>query len=245
MSADVGLALRVAQCFMLLGRIRAEALVALEGDHEGQQKAPEATVKLKAAHAQHLREVGGDLIVPSNLGRHLSFGQYCDLHDIVNDDLPEIEAGIQHKIEEIGKSAKTPGTLGFEDLLAPEIAQAALPLYRMGDYRGAVIRACEVLITVIRDRTGLKLDGTALTNQVFKQEGGLLVIAHGADETAPNQRAGLADLMRGTMAAIRNVYVHDPKRQPKPEMAARHLALLSTLVHQAQKAEPATAPIDI
>lgn len=244
MSADAGLALKVAQCFVLIGKIRAEALAALESDHESQQKAPEATVKLMAAHAQHLREVGGDLITPSNLGRHLSFGQYCDLHDIVNVDLSEIEAGIQRKVEELDKSAKTPATLGFENLLVPEIAQAALPLYRIGDYRGAVIRACEVLTIVIRDRTGLKLDGTALTNQAFKQEGGLLVIAHGTDETARSQRAGLADLMRGTMAAIRNAYVHDPRRQPKPEMAARHLALLSTLVHQAQKAKHARVPAD-
>ena len=244
MSVDAGLALKVAQCFVLIGKIRTEALAVLEADHEVQQKAPEAAVKLMAAHAQHLRGIGGDLIVPSNLGRHLSFGQYCDLHDIVNVDLSEIEAGIQRRIEEIGKGAKTPATLGFEDLLVPEIAQAALPLYRMGDYRGAVIRACEILITVIRDRTGLKLDGTALTNQAFKQEGGLLVIADGTDETARNQRAGLADLMRGTMSAIRNVYVHDPKRQPGPEMAARHLALLSTLVYQAKKAKPATAPAD-
>lgn len=219
-------------------------MAALEGDHESQEQALEATVKLIAAHAQHLRGIGGDLIVSSNLGRHLSFGQYGDIHDILNVDLAEIEAGIQRKVEEIGKGAKTPATLGFEDLLVPEIAQAALPLYRMGDYRGAVIRACEVLITVIRDRTGLKLDGTALTNQAFKQEGGLLIIVEGTDETARSQRAGLADLMRGTMAAIRNVYVHDPKRRPQPEMAARHLALLSTLVQQAQKAKRATAPVD-
>jgi len=78
MSVDAGLALKVAQCFVLIGKIRTEALTALEGDHEVQQKAPEAAVKLMAAHAQHLRGIGGDLIVPSNLGRHLSFGQYCE-----------------------------------------------------------------------------------------------------------------------------------------------------------------------
>lgn len=244
MSADVSLALRVVRCFDLIGKIRTEALAILVGDHENRDKAPEATIKLISAHASHLREIGGDLIAASNLGRHLHFGQYCDLDDIVNNDLPEIEAGIRKKVEEFGAGAVAPAALGFEDLLDPAIAQAAMPLYRMGDYRGAVIKGCEVLIALIRKRTGLKQDGTDLVNQVFKRDGGLLIIAEGMDETSRNRRAGIADLLRGAMAAIRNVYVHEPGQQPQPATAARHLALLSTLVIQVGRAKRAEAIAD-
>lgn len=241
MPTDVNLALRVARCFELTGKIRAEALAALDGDHEGGAKAPEVVVKVLSAHAAHLREVGGDLIVSSSLGRHLSFGQYCDLQDIAHADIPAIEEGIRRKVEEIAAGAAVPLALGFEDLLDPDVAQAALPLYRMGDHRGAVIKGCEVLVALIRKRTGLKLDGVPLVDQALKREGGLLIVAEGADDTAKNRRAGVHDLAKGAMAALRNVYVHDPQHRPKPETVARHLALLSTLVIQVRTAKLAQA----
>ena len=231
MSADVGLALRVARCFELIGKIRAEALAALGAERASEtEKAPEATVKIISAHASHLREVGGDLIPPSYLGRHLHFGLYCDLYDIINGDLPGIESGIQRAIEELGKKADTPGKLGFEELLHPNVAHAAMPLFRMEDYRGAVIKGCEVLVALIRERTELKLDGIDLVNKAFSRGRELLVVATGDDDTSRNRRAGLADLLRGAMAMIRNVYVHEPGHQPKPTTAVRHLALISTLV---------------
>jgi uncharacterized protein (TIGR02391 family) len=96
-------------------------------------------------------------------------------------------------------------------------------------------------IRLIRKRTGLKLDGVALVDQALKREGGLLVVSGGADDTVKNRRAGVQDLARGAMAALRNVYVHDPQHRPKPETAARHLALLSTLVIQVRMAKVAKA----
>ncbi len=241
MPTDVNLALRVARCFELTGKIRAEALAALAGEYEGSAKAPEAVVKVLSAHAAHLREIGGDLIASSNLGRHLHFGQYGDLHDIAHFDIPVIEEGIRRKVEEIASGAAVPLSLGFEDLLDPEVAQAAMPLYRMGDHRGAVIKGCEVLVALIRKRTSLKLDGVPLVDQALKREGGLLVVAEGTDDTAKNRRAGVHDLAKGVMAALRNVYVHDPQHKPTPQTAARHLALLSTLVIQVRNAKLSSA----
>lgn len=99
---------------------------------------------------------------------NLHFGQYCDLHDIVSFDLPAIESGIRQKVEEVGKGMTVPVALGFEDLLDPDVAQATMPLYRLEDYRSAVIKGCEILVALIRKRTGLKLDGVALVTLVHK-----------------------------------------------------------------------------
>jgi uncharacterized protein (TIGR02391 family) len=194
-------------------------------------------LKVLAVLVAHLREVGGDLIVPSSLSRHLGFGQYCDLRDIALFDVAAIEEGIRNKVEAIASGAAMPLALGFEELLDPDVAKAALPYYRMGDYRGAVIKGCDVFVALIRERTGLKLDGVALVDQALKREGALLVVAEGADETARNRRGGLHDLARGAMLALRNVYVHDPQHRPHPATAARHLALLSTLVIQVRAAK--------
>ncbi len=236
MSNVFEIALQVARTYEILSKIRSVAAGAAAELAAPMDQAKSETVELLNAHYGHLVTVAGDLLQSSNLGRHIGFAMRHDMVDIVNKDLPNIEAGIRRKIEEMAREAN-PKRYGFEDLLEEKIKTASLNLYSGGHYKAAVLAACDVIIEDIRSRTGLTLDGVDLVNQAFGGKSPLLTWVEGEDKTSHNVRLGYTDLARGAMAAIRNVYTHGGNFTYAPLQAARHLVFLSTILYRLQSAK--------
>lgn len=242
MSADLALALRVTQAHEIMSKIRSVAADAAEElDNPADKVKPETAALLKS-HYEHLVTVAGDLLNPSNLARHIGFAMRQDMVDIVNYDLPTVEAGIRSKIEAMSKGTD-PVRYGFEDLLEEKIKSASLKLYSGGHYKPAVLAACDVITEELRARTQLTLDGVDLVNQAFGGKTPVLTWKEGEDKTSQNVRTGYTDLARGAMAAIRNVYTHGGGINYASLQAARHLVFLSTLLYRlklAKKVKPVT-----
>ena len=82
-------------------------------------------------------------MTPSSLARHIVFAMRQDMVDIINFDLPIVEAGIRSKVEAMAKGID-PVSYGSEDLLEEKIKSAFLKLYSGGHYKAAVLAACDV-----------------------------------------------------------------------------------------------------
>ena len=236
MSADFALALRVARTYEILSKIRTVATDAAEElDSPADEVKPEMAALLNA-HYDHLVTVAGDLLKSSNLARHIHFALRQDMVDIVNNDLPAVEAGIRSKVEAMAKGTD-PVSYGFEDLLEEEIKSASLKLYSGGHYKEAVLAACDVITKELRSLTQLTIDGVDLVNQAFGGKTPMLTWKEGEDRTSHNVRIGYTDLARGAMAAIRNVYTHGGGITYASLQAARHLVFLSTLLYRLRLAK--------
>jgi hypothetical protein len=96
----------------------------------------------------------------SNLARHIHFDQRGDYWDIVNIDIPEVEAALAKLLASPPPAPEN--RFGFEDLLHPEIKAGAYRQYADGHYREAVINAYTGLFVELRSRTGRQEDGANL-----------------------------------------------------------------------------------
>lgn len=197
-------------------------------EHKGYLKA--AIVNLEAALPSDFP--------PSRLGdlkRHIAFGDAVDFHDIVMHDLPNIE----EKAEEYALRNDHTAPAGFEALLHPVVSEVALAPYKSGDYRYAVFEAVIAVFDLIRDRTGLDLDGDALATQAFSVHNPLLVIADLSTETGRSEQIGMMQMCQGAYKNIRNPKAHTRSHNLNAHTAAQNLTFLSLLARLTSQASQA------
>ncbi|GIW53034.1 MAG: hypothetical protein KatS3mg081_2389 [Gemmatimonadales bacterium] len=104
------------------------------------------------------------------------------------------------------------------------------------NYFHAVFEAAKGLAQRIRDMTGLQLDGAALVDKVFALERPLLAFNRLQTETEKSEHKGLAALLKGCFAAIRNPLAHGPKiLWEGEEDAADYFTLISLLHYKLDK----------
>ena len=141
---------------------------------EGAAKVINGYLKTDYANLRRIWEEHYDPAELGYLGRHIGFGDPHDYQDILNRDLPQIEdKAEQHLLESQGQ----PNSLGFEGLLHPVIFEHAYQQYRAGHLRDAVLNAFTAVFDLIRNRTGIDMDGAKLTGQVFSVKDPRLILS--------------------------------------------------------------------
>ncbi|MDD3949195.1 MAG: TIGR02391 family protein [Anaerolineaceae bacterium] len=125
--------------------------------------------------------------------------------------------------------------MGFRKILVtrnthPEILKYCRPELMQDNYFHAVFEACKGLFQRIRDLSGIEADGANLIDRVFSIEKPFLVFNTLRTETEQSEHKGLAMLMKGCSAAIRNPLAHGPKILWQGETdAADYLSMISML----------------
>src|SRR6185369_1569921 len=95
----------------------------------------------------------------NDLGRHIGFAMENDFNDILTHDLPDV----QRNVEKLAKAGQEEGKpIGFEDMLHAAIVKSSLGQYKDGHLRDAVLNGVVAVFDMIRQRTGLDLDGAKL-----------------------------------------------------------------------------------
>lgn len=100
------------------------------------------------------------------------------------------------------------------------------------NYFHAVFEATKGLAQRIREMTGAQEDGAALVDRVFSIERPLLAMNRLQTETERSQHKGLAALIKGCFAAIRNPLAHEPKIMWEGEDDAADYMSLISLLHR-------------
>ena len=229
MSTDLALAERTVRALSVMSEIRAIALEAWECFDEEHSKEPAEIKQLLIAHQNHLYEIMPEIKSQSNLGRHIDFNMKQDYRDIYIHDLAQIEKALLRMLQQQPGDSKS---VDFKNLLHKKIAERCLPLYVDKHYRQSVLAAYDEMTSVLRKKTGLKIDGVDLANQSLSGNNPRILIQEGDDQTAINLRAGYADLVRGAYRGIRNVYTHEGNLEVRQEKAAQHLIFASLLMRR-------------
>jgi uncharacterized protein (TIGR02391 family) len=167
------------------------------------------------------------------LGRHIGFGDLHDYDDILNCDLPLIEdKAEQHLLE----SQEQPNYIGFENLLHPLIFEHAYPQYRAGRLRDAVLNAFIAVFDLIRERTGIDMDGAKLAGQVFSVKEPCLILSEIETDSGRNDQSGFLQIYQGAYIGIRNPKAHSLQHDLTEENAAQYLIFASLLARRVAEA---------
>ena len=98
------------------------------------------------------------------------------------------------------------------------------------NYFHAVFEASKGLLKRIQEQSDIDLDGERLIQKVFLGDAPILAFNTLMTETERNEQRGIALLMQGCVAAIRNPLAHEPKILWDGENdAADYLTLISLL----------------
>ena len=178
-------------------------------------------------------EAGFDTEEFGYLGRHIHFGEEHDYKDIIQNDLPAVEAWAERHARQGGAAAIH---VGFEDLLHPVVLESAYKQYQDGHLRDAVLNAIVAVFDLIRERTGLKADGQGLVSEVFSVERPLLVFSDLESESGRNDQKGFLQILTGAYIGIRNPKAHSLRHDLDKKTAAQYMIFASLLARRVTEA---------
>jgi uncharacterized protein (TIGR02391 family) len=168
------------------------------------------------------------------LARHISFGEPVDYVNILGTDLRRVgEIARRHMVH---MSQKVQPAQGFEKLLHPKIVRHALPLYRDGHLRDAVLASITVIFDLIRERTKIDADGAKLVGEVFALENPKLIFSEIQTESGKSDQKGFIQILQGAFQGIRNPKAHSLMHDLDEAKAAEYLVFASLLVRRVDEA---------
>ncbi len=132
--------------------------------------------------------------------------------------------------------AAAPGEDGFLNLLHPAILNSSYALFRNGHLRDAVLNSVLAVFDLIRQRTGLDLDGTALVGKAFSLDHPCLIFSELDTESGQNDQKGFIQLLNGSYQAIRNTKAHSLNHDLDEIKAAQYLVHASLLARRVSEA---------
>ncbi|SFF22142.1 TIGR02391 family protein [Paracidovorax wautersii] len=119
-----------------------------------------------------------------------------------------------------------------EDLLHPAIVTHAVPLFRNGHLRDAVLTGVVAVFDMIRARTGLDLDGKDLVGQAFGMNNGRLIFSEVDSLSGQNDQKGFMMIFEGVYTGVRNVKAHSLTHDLTEVKAIQYLVTLSLLARR-------------
>jgi len=171
-----------------------------------------------------------------SLGRHIGFGEQNDYSDILARDLPQVEARAEAHVRD---GTATQPRIGFEELLHPVIFAHSFQHYVNGHYREAVLNSVVAIFDLMRERTGLDLDGSALATQVLSLEKPHLILSELDTESGRNDQKGFMQILVGAYLGIRNPKAHSLNHDLDSERTAQYLIFASLLARRIYEAKVA------
>lgn len=180
--------------------------------------------------------------IPSSLGRHIAWGMANDFQDILYEDLPYLEQTLDSYLDDL---IEKKGEDGFEHLLHPAVVQSSLELFKSGHYRDAVLNSIVAIFDLIRSRTGIDADGSALVTRAFSLTDPYLVLSEIDSDSGQNDQKGFIQLFSGSYQGIRNPKAHSLNHDLTETKAAQylvHASLLARRVSEAQRVKTDAAP---
>ena len=178
--------------------------------------------------------LGATTVELGNLGRHIHFGDEHDYHDILERNLALVETHAERHAHEAAP-AKT--EVGIEELLHPVIYEHAFQHYLNGHYREAVLNSIVAIFDLIRERTGLDLDGAKLISEAFSLDKPHLILSELDTESGRNDQKGFIQIFSGAYLGIRNPKAHSLAHDLDKTKAAQYLVFASLLARRVYEAK--------
>jgi uncharacterized protein (TIGR02391 family) len=151
------------------------------------------------------------------------------IEDILSLDKVNLQEIDDQQEKEIRSSKKL---YFLAELLHPWIVEHAFEQYRSGHFRDAVLNAFIALGNLIRDKTGIQLDGAALATQALSVKEPRIILSELESESGRNEQIGFMHIIQGSFIGIRNPLVHSIHHDLTEDKAAQYLVLASLLAQK-------------
>lgn len=139
--------------------------------------------------------------------------------------------------EEQNKEAKENENLVLlAELMHPWILEHSFAQFRNGHLRDAVLNAFIALGDLIRERTGINLDGSALATEALSIKNPKLVLSEIDSDSGKNDQIGFMQIIQGSFTGIRNPKAHSVRHDLTEHKAAQYLILASLLARRITEA---------
>lgn len=225
--------LEVRQLLRVIHKKALDAQAAWQKEDKGAAETIKGYLKEDFTRLQALWNERVEGSVPTYLGRHIAWGMANDYRDILNNDLPELEEALDSYLAE---EAEDKGEAGFEHLLHPVVVKSSLEHFKNGHYREAVLNSITALFDLIRSRTGVDLDGSALITRVFSLTDPYLVLSELDTDSGQNDQKGFIQLFSGSYQGIRNPKAHSLNHDLTELKASQYLVHASLLARRVSEA---------
>jgi uncharacterized protein (TIGR02391 family) len=137
--------------------------------------------------------------------------------------------GLEEKSADAEEDAVGKSLRAYQGLaLHPEIARAANKLYQDRHYANAVEASVKALNNLVRLRSGLELDGTALMQKAFSPNNPILKFNDLSDQSDRDEQTGFMMMFSGAVSGLRNPHAHGFIHDD-PERALEFIAFVSLL----------------
>ncbi|MGP9799542.1 TIGR02391 family protein [Rheinheimera sp. NSM] len=120
----------------------------------------------------------------------------------------------------------------LKELLDPAVEQAAYRHYLAGHYREAALNAVMAVFDLLRQKSGLDLDGAALVTQALSLENPILQLADIKSQSGRSIQVGFIDMLKGAYAGIRNPKAHRLETDLNAVSTAQYLVFASLLARK-------------
>ena len=125
----------------------------------------------------------------------------------------------------------------LKELLEPAIVHASYGHYEAGHFREAVLNAVMAVFDLLRQRTGLDLDGTNLITESLSVQRPKLKMANLDTQSGRNIQVGFIDMLKGAYTGVRNPKAHSLATDLNAINAAQYLVFASLLARKISTAE--------
>lgn len=136
-----------------------------------------------------------------------------------------------------GAATASNAKIGFAELLHPAIHEHSFQHYLNGHYREAVLNSIVAVFDLIRERTGLDLDGANLATEAFSLDRARLILSEIKSESGKNDQKGFMQIFSGAYLGIRNPKAHSLVHDLDKTKAAQYLVFASLLARRVQEAQ--------
>lgn len=119
--------------------------------------------------------------------------------------------------------------VSLAELLHPWVIEHAFQQYRNGHLRDAVLSAFISVGDLLRERSGIDLDGSSLATNALSLKDPKLVLSELDTESGRNDQLGFMHIIQGSFTGIRNPKAHSVRHELTEQKAGQYLVLASSL----------------
>ena len=151
---------------------------------------------------------------------------------------PEDEIAISNDTPKQSKSPMEKIIKGYLQHLHPYIAKGCSQLFIDKHYPQAIEESAKAVFQYLREKTGLKDDGTNLAEKTFSLKSPVLAFSDLSDQTKKDEQLGFMEILKGFTKGVRNPFAHTHGKQEEQQKAFEYLVMASLLCRRIDDSSP-------
>lgn len=121
--------------------------------------------------------------------------------------------------------------------LHPKVIEVSKSLFETGHYAQAIFEAFKAVNNLVKEKSGLSLNGKDLMAKVFREEDPIIKLNELKSKSEKDEQEGFKFPFMGAMVGIRNPKAHNSVTQTDPYRTLEYLGLASLLMRRIEEGQ--------